>query len=269
MSKLYKNKVIIDNDIVIKKRNDKLISLYDYLDERGFNNHPDIIDVKKDTIETKFINKSKNYELIKGSSFIKTVSLLHNNTIEYKDVSKNKYKKIYDKLMGNIEYLKNYYEDMISKIEEEVFMSPSHYLFARNYSIIDSSLKYSSNTLKKWFNDVKNNSKERVCIVHNSLSMDHYIKGDKDYLLSFDNYLVDTPILDLYKFYKKEGYKYDFKSLLSIYEETFKLLDTEKELLYVLISMPPKIEMIKDEYNNCINIRNSYDYIYSSMVCVN
>ena len=143
MSKLYKNKVIIDNDIVIKKRNDKLISLYDYLDERGFNNHPDIIDVKKDTIETKFINKSKNYELIKGSSFIKTVSLLHNNTIEYKDVSKNKYKKIYDKLMGNIEYLKNYYEDMISKIEEEVFMSPSHYLFARNYSIIDSSLKYS------------------------------------------------------------------------------------------------------------------------------
>ena len=81
MSKLYKNKVIIDNDIVIKKRNDKLISLYDYLDERGFNNHPDIIDVKKDTIETKFINKSKNYELIKGSSFIKTVSLLHNNLL--------------------------------------------------------------------------------------------------------------------------------------------------------------------------------------------
>ena len=30
MSKKYKNKVIIDNDIVTKKRNDDVIELYDY-----------------------------------------------------------------------------------------------------------------------------------------------------------------------------------------------------------------------------------------------
>lgn len=269
MSKIIKNKTIICDNKVIKKRNDKLIELYDYLDSRGFNSHPKILDVKEDTIESEYINKVNNYELIKGSSFVKTVALLHKNTIEYKDVSKNKYKKIYDKLLGNINYLKDYYEKMISNIEEEVFMSPSHYLFARNYSILNNSLKYSRDTLDKWFKNVENNSKERVCVVHNNLSLDHFIKGDKDYLISFDKYLVDTPVLDLYKFYKKEGYKYDFKELLKIYEEEFKLLDSEKELLFILIAIPPKIIEVEDEYYNSINIKNNFDYIYSSMVNVN
>lgn len=269
MSKIYKNKVIIKEDSVLKKRNDKLISLYDYLDSRGFYEHPEIINVKDDYIETKFIHEKKDFELIQGEKLIKAIALLHLKTMEYRSVSKNKYRKIYDKLTSNIEYLKDYYEKMISRIEEEVFMSPSHYLFARNYSIIIESLKYSENTLKKWFKEVENNSKERLCIVHNNLSHDHFIKGDKNYLLSFDNYLVDTPILDLYKFYKKEGYKLDFKKLMDIYEETFKLESYERKLLNVLISIPPKIIEVNDEFDNCININDSYDYIYSSMINVN
>jgi len=269
MNKVYKNKVIIDSGFVLKKRNDKLIELYDYLDSRGFNNYPEIIDVDEKYIKSKYIQENKNFELINGSELIKTIALLHSKTVEYKDVSKNKYKKIYEKILGNIEYLNKYYESLVSKIEEEVFMSPSHYLFIRNYSIIDSALKYSLENLKKWFKLVENNSKERVCIVHNNLSSDHFIKGDKNYLCSFDNYLVDTPILDLYKFYKKEGYKLEFKKLLNIYEESFKLLDSEKLLLKILISIPPKIEEVKDEYDNCINIKNSYDYIYSSMININ
>ncbi len=268
MSKTYKNKVIIDDEVVLKRRNDKLIELYDYLDSRGFSNHPEIIDVDSSYIKTRFIKKNKSFELIKGSEFIKTIASLHSSTIEYKDVSKNKYNKIYNKLLSNIEYLKEYYEKMISGIEEEIFMSPSHYLFARNYTILDSALKYSETNLKKWFNLIKNNSKERVCIVHNNLTLDHFVKGDKNYLLSFDNYLVDTPILDLYKFYRKEGYKLDFKSLMNVYEENFKLLEPERLLLNILISIPPKIEDVKDEFDNCINIKSSFDYIYSSMVNV-
>ena len=269
MNKIQKNSVIIDEDKVIKKRNDKLISLYDYLDSREFYNHPIITDVKDNIIQTKYIESKENNELINGSELIKTMALLHLKTIKYTDVSKNKYKKIYDKLLGNIEYLKSYYENMISKIESEVFMSPSHYLFARNYSIIDSSLKYSKNTLKTWYKSVENNSKVRISIVHNNISSDHFIKGDKNYFVSFDNYLVDTPILDLYKFYKKEGYKLDFKKLLNIYEETFKLEENEKILLYILISIPPKIEFIKDEFDNCNNVKNYLDYIYSSSLNVN
>ena len=147
-------------------------------------------------------------------------------------------------------------------------MSPSHYLFARNYSLIDSSLKYASNNLKKWFKMVENKDKERVCIIHNNLSLKHFIKGDKNYLISFDNYLVDTPVLDLYKFYKKEGYKLDFKLLLDEYNNNFTLLEEEKMLLNILISIPPKIKLIDDEYYNCIELKNHFDYIKNGVKIV-
>ena len=157
----------------------------------------------------------------------------------------------------------------IESIEEEVYMSPSHYLFARNYSVIDSSLKYAKSELDKWYKKVENKTKERVCTNHNNLSLEHFIYRDKGYLLSFDNYLVDTPILDLYKFYRKEGYKLDFNYLLDVYSENLTLLEEERMLFNVLISIPPKIEMIKNEYYNTINISDSLKYIYSGIDVVN
>lgn len=264
MSKRY-NSVIIKDNSVIKKNNNRILELYDYLDERGFDNHPKVIEANEESIKTEYIGSKKYYEMSKGIEFIKLVSKLHSKTVINKEVSKNKYRNIYDKISNNIDYLKDYYEKLISNIEEEVYMSPSHYLFAKNYSVIDSSLKYSKLELKKWFKMVENNTKERVAIVHNNLSLDHYIKGDKDYLISFDNYLVDTPILDLYKFYKKEGFKLDFKLLLNEYNSNFELLENERILLYILISIPPKITFINDEYLDTVNIKNSLDYIYKGI----
>lgn len=264
-----KNTVIIKDDRVIKKNNDKLLELYDYLDSVGFNNYPKVINNNEEYIESEYIENRKYHELSNGIEFIKTVSLLHSKTVFNKDVSKNKYRTIYNKISNNLEYLKKYYENLINNIENEEYMKPSHYLLIRNYTILDSALKYSKNTLKKWFKKVENKSKERVCIVHNNLSLDHFIKGDKNYLISFDNYLVDTPVLDIFKFYKKDGYKLDFNLLLNEYNKNFELLEEEKMLLNILISMPPKIEEINDEYLNTINIKNTFNYIYSSMSVVN
>ena len=264
-----KNTVRIEDNCVIKNKNDKVLEIYDYLDSRGFENHPKILDIDDNSIKTEYIENKNYHEMTKGVELIKTVSLLHYKTLHYKDVSKNKYRKIYDKISNNIEYLKKYYEDIITNIEDEIFMSPSHYLLARNYSIIDSSLKYASNNLKIWFKKVELKSKERVCVVHNNLSFDHFIKGDKNYLISFDNSLVDTPILDLYNFYKKEGFKLDFSYLLKEYNQNIQLLDEEKLLLNILISIPPKIVEVEDEYLNCINIKNTFSYIYSGMSIVN
>ena len=263
------NKVIIDNDRVIKKKNDRLLELYDYLNDRGFDNYPEVINVDENNIESKYIEEKKVYELYDGEELMKTAALLHNKTMELKSVSKNKYREIYDKIRSNIEYMKKYYELMINSIEEEEYMSPSHYLFARNYSIIDSSIKYATISLKRWFKEVSNKSNEKVCVIHNNLSSNHHIKGDKNYLISFDNYLVDTPVLDLYKFYKNEGFKLNFIKLLNIYEQTNKLENDEKLLLNILISIPPKIEEVNDEYLNCIIIKKVYNYIYTSMNIVN
>ncbi|MGM9875157.1 MAG: hypothetical protein ACI32H_04470 [Bacilli bacterium] len=269
MSKRFINKVIIDQNKVIKKRNDDVIELYDYLETRNFDNFPKIISKDERNIEYEYIEEKKYHEVTSGVEFIKTVSMLHYKTLFFKDVSKNKYRKIYDKLSNNIDYLKEYYEDMISEIEEEEYMSPSHYLFARNYTALDSSLVYAKKELKKWFNMVSNKSKERVCIIHNNLSLKHFIRGDKNYLISWDKYKVDTPVLDIYNFYKKEGFKLDFKYLMKVYSENIELLEEEKKLLYILISIPPKLINIKEEYLNTINIKEFYDYIYCGMGIVN
>ncbi len=268
MSKKYKNSVIINDNTVTKKRNDDVIDLYDYLLTRNFDNFPKIISKDERNINYEFIREEKYHEMTKGVEFMKVVSSLHSKTLFYKDVSKNKYKTIYDKLLSNIEYLKEYYENMASNIEETEFMSPSMYLFIRNYSALDSSLVYAEKELKKWYKKVSNNNKERVSIIHNNLSLDHFIRGDKNYLLSWDNYKVDTPVLDIYNFYKKEGFKLDFNYLLKIYNENLQLTQEEKQLLNILISMPPKLINITDESLNTINVKEFYDYIYSGISIV-
>lgn len=266
MSKKYRNSVILnENEVTKKKGNNNVSLLFDYLDTRNFNSHPKITNESDDTYTMEYINSSDYYEMTKGVELIKVVSELHQKTIFFKDVSKNKYRNIYNKLSDNIEYLKKYYLELIEKIENEVYMSPSHYLFARNYSIIDSSLEYSSKELKRWFNLVSNKTKERVCVVHNNLSLDHFVKEGKGYLLSWDKHLVDTPVLDLYIFYKKEGYKLDYNYLLNVYNENLELLNEERMLLNILISIPPKLEEVTDEYLNTINIKNLLDYIHSGI----
>ena len=116
---------------------------------------------------------------------------------------------------------------------------------------------------------VSNKSKERVCIIHNNLSLKHFIRGEKNYLISWDKYKVDTPVLDIYNFYKKEGFKLDFKYLMKVYNDNLELLEEEKKLLYILISIPPKLINIKEEHLNTINVKEFYDYIYCGMGIVN
>jgi hypothetical protein len=269
VTRKYKNSVRIEDNIVSKKKNDSVLELYDYLDIRNFSNYPKVLSVSNEEMNSEYIEEKKYHEITKGIELIKTIASLHLKTFFYKDISKNKYKEIYDKILGNINYLKDYYEEIISDIETEIYMSPSHYLFARNYSAILGSLKYSSIELNKWYNLVKDKTTERVCIVHNNISNDHFVKGDQNYLLSWDNYLVDTPILDLFKYYKKDGFKLNFKLLYEEYNKIFSLLKEEDLLFKALISLPPKIEFINSEYENTIYIQDSFEYIYRSYKIVN
>ncbi len=263
MTKTFKNSVRIDDNIVTKKLNKEVLELYDYLNIRNFNNFPEIVEVTDTEMKSQYIEKIKYHEITEGIELIKVMAELHKKTLFLKTIDYNKYKEIYDKLLGNIEYLNDYYDKLIEEIELEEYMSPSHYLFARNYSVILGSLKYSKEKLNKWYSLVKDKSEERVCIVHNNISSDHFIKGDKNYLISFEKHLVDTPILDLFKYYKKEGYKKNFKYLLTEYNKTLELLPEEDLLLKVLISLPPKMVLLKDEISNISYVYDSLKYIYN------
>lgn len=269
MNKRYIKNVVINENNVIKKYNKNIFEIYEIFELVNFENYPKIIEYDERNIKYELIKQKKYHEKIKNEEFIKTVALLHNKTQEYKEIGIDKYKKIYDILDNNIKYIKKYYEELINNIEEEIYMSPSSYLIARNYTsiviMIDNAIKY----LKKWYKIVENKTNERVCVIHNNLSTKHFIKSDINCLISFDGARVDTPIIDLYKLYKKELLKLDFALLYEIYNNEFKLTEEETYLFYSMISIPPKIIKINNELENTYNISEVFRYIYKTINFVN
>lgn len=251
-----------EESYVEKKKNKDLSSLFEYLHTRGLNITPEIINEDDKNIRYKYYKENKYIENNKDEELIKKVSEMHYKTTYYKNVSRKKYKDIYNTLIDNVDYLKDYYNNIIMEIEKLSYPSPSEYLLSRNYSVINSNLAYIERELNTWYNLVKEKTKERVSIVHNNLKLKNAIKDDDLILTSWDNYLVDTPVLDIYKLYKNEYKNSDFIHLLEIYNENFELTKEEKKLLKILISMPQKIEERNTEYEKVVEIKSLLDYIY-------
>ncbi len=247
---------------VIKPKKKDLSTLFNYLNTREFNIYPEIIEETKDEIKYKYYEDDPFSSNTKDIDLIKTISSLHYKTTYFKDISRKKYKDIYNTLIGNIDYLKEFYENLIRTIDLKIYMSPSDYLLARNYSIINSNLVFIEKELNSWYNLVKDKTKEKVCIVHNNLKRENFIEGEKSLLTSWDNYLVDTRILDIYKLYKKEYKTMDFTNLLKIYNDEYPLDKDEAKLLLIMISMPTTLEENNKEYDKIKEINSLLDYIY-------
>lgn len=250
-----------DEKIVVKPKLKELSSLFDYLQIRDYNNYPHITSEDKNEIRYKYYEE-EYFHKDDDIDFIRSVADLHYKTTYYKSVSRKKYKEIYNTLIGNVDYLKDYYNNLIRDIDGEVYTSPSHYLLSRNYTIINTSLLYIEKELNAWYSLVKDKTKERVSIVHNNLKKENVIRGNVPILTGWDNYLVDTPVLDIYKLYKNEYKTMDFEEVLKTYNDIFVLSKEESKLLKVLISMPKKLENAENEYNKVQNVRDMVDYIY-------
>ena len=110
-------------------------------------------------------------------------------------------------------------------------------------------------------NEVKEKNKQRVSLVHNNLRLDHYIKNDKEYLISFDNYIIDSPIIDLYKLFRYEWKKVNIKDLYNEYSSINKLNKDEELLLFIILCMPYKIEFNNNERDNIVSLRDLIDYL--------
>ncbi len=258
---------IIENNgkkIVIKEKKKDLKDLFEYLSSRGYEYFPNITNDRNNFLEYEYLEKENNLNDNIDESMINMVSLLHYKTSYYKNVSKSKFKEIYNKLMDNIDYLKDIYSKKIELIDNEEYMSPSNYLFARNYSIIISNLYYIEKELNKWYKLVKDKTKERVCVVHNNLKKDNFFRGKKNILTGWDNFLVDTPILDIYKLYRNEYNNVDMEYLLKVYNENNKLNEEEIILFNILISMPTSINEELNEYDKVKEIKSSLFYTYKT-----
>ncbi|MBR2832963.1 MAG: hypothetical protein IKE75_00740 [Bacilli bacterium] len=239
--------------------------ILDYLKTRAFNYLPTMINNNNENYQ---INTYlEDYNIPKEQKIldlITLVSLLHSKTTHYKEVDLDNYEKIYEDLDNNIEYLYGYYNDLITLIESKVYMSPSEYLLARNINIIFKTLSTNKERLEKYHSLIKEKTNERNVVLHNNLKLDHFIRNKNSYLINWDKAKIGVPVFDLYKLYKNHALEFDFKDLLAEYEKNYPLKEEEKELLFILISMPNIIELTGSEYDKCMRISKEIDTIYKT-----
>ena len=252
---------------IIKEKTKENEYIYDYLKSRNFNYLPTRITNQEDKFQiTKYIEQYQIPKEQKIIDLITLVSLLHNKTTHYKEVTEDNYKEIYEDINNNIEHLYSYYNDLMTIIESKVYMSPCEYLIARNISKIYESLYFSKEELGKWYNLVKEKQRQRYTVLHNNLELDHFIINENKYLISWDKAKIGIPVFDIYKLYKKHALDFEFNEILKIYEKNYPLKEDERKLLFILISIPPKIEMNKSEYENTKEARKQIDYVYKTQM---
>ena len=243
-----------------KPKNKKII--YDYLKTRNFNYTPTIINNEEDDYEiTEHIESYDIPNEQKMIDMINLVSLLHNKTTHYEETIEDDYKEIYEDIKNNIDYLYSYYNDNINIIDTKIYMSPSEYLLARNISKIFNALNYANKEIDEWYKIVKNKTKKRLVVLHNNLSLDHFIENEKPYLISWNKTKIGIPIFDLYKLYIKEGSNYEFSETLKQYEKNYPLYEEERKLLFILMALPPQINPKQTEYEKTKEIRRIINII--------
>ena len=252
-------------DFIVKEKNKDLNELYNYLISRGFDNFPKLIDSsRKDLNVFEYVESINMPKEQMCDDIIDLIASLHNKTSYFKEVSEDKFKSIYEDIKSNISYLKNYYDTMYEIGFNEEYMSPATYLFMRNFYKINAALDFCLKEIDEWYNLIRNETKIRVSVVHNNLSIEHFLKGSREVLISWDNYLIDTPIIDIVKLYKNEYLNMNFSEVLERYFYKFPLLPYEQKLLFVLIVMPPEIKTSNDEFNKCKNISKVIDYVFKT-----
>ncbi|MDY5995953.1 MAG: hypothetical protein SPJ07_01140 [Bacilli bacterium] len=259
------NTRIIDDKIVLKKKkNNDLNNVYKYLKSRSFDYFPEPITIDNLYEVYPFLEDTYEPSEQKATDIMHLLGLLHSKTTFYREIDIDKNKEIYENISDELEYLNNFYNDLITMIEKEVYMSPSGYLIARNINIIFSSIYYAKHNLEEWYKKIDNNKNERVVNIHNNISLDHYIKNEKPYLISWNKSRIDSPIYDLLSFYKNHYLDFDFDDLFHFYESVYPLKEDERLLLFTYMAIPYKIEIISDEYEMCIKINKMIEYLYKT-----
>ena len=260
-----KNNVkIINNSYVIKQNNLKGNNIFNYLLSRSFDYFPKVIKEDDNNIYFEYIKDIKEPNEQKIIDLILLLSLLHSKTTFYKEVDIDYYKDIYESINYEIDDTYNYYNQVMDNIDNEIYMSPADYLIARNISIIYKNLNYAKEEINNWYKLIENKRKVRIATVHNNLSLDHYLKSDKSYLISWDKSKQDMPIYDLVSLYKHNYLDYDFIPLLNIYLNKYSLTEEELKLFLILIAIPSKIKAENTEYKRVLSVRRIIDYLYKT-----
>ena len=255
---------IIDNNYVIKKKKRDLSNTYNYLLSRSFDYFPEVVKEDNEKIYYRYINDLEEPKEQKVIDLVNLITLLHSKTTFYKEVDIDNYKYIYESINNSIDETLEHYNQLMDGIESEVYMAPSNYLIARNITIIYNALGYAKNNINSWYKMIENQRKVRAVTIHNNLRLEHYLKEDKPYLISWDKSKIDMPIFDLISLYQNNYLDFEFIDLLKIYLSKYPLTREEMTLFLTIISIPGKIPLNEPEYQTVLSVRRILDYIYKS-----
>ncbi len=263
----YMNKACIlhtnDGKYVIKnkKRCDK-DKLYDYLLSRDFSFflYPEN-DLEDDYEIYSYIKEVEIDDDEKAKDLMYIISDLHNRTTSYKNTDLDKIKEIYEDKNAQIEYLFNYYNDLEEVFMKHVYNSPAEYLLLRNIDKVYNTLNYSKFLLEEWYKISSNNRKMRISLIHNHLSLDHFIDGKDSKLINFDYAEYNTPIYDFINFYKKHYQELDMDNLYQTYQHRFKFTKEEELLFFIELIIPNKLKFSDNNFNNCRMVYEFNNYL--------
>ena len=252
-------------NFVVKPKENDVAKVYRYLQSRNFHEFPELVDFSRADVNMfSYVEDTSMPTEQKAQDLIGILASLHQKTAYFKTVSLDTYQEIYENIDSNIQYLKQYYDTLFDTCFLENYMSPSHYLFMRNSSKILSSLDFAKRELDDWFELVKQESRQRVSFIHNNMSLEHYLKGDRDYFISWEKSKIDSPVLDLVHFYQTDYFDVEFITLFQKYQEKFPLQEAEKKLFFILISLPMKMTFTEEEFQNCKMVREGLDYLFKT-----
>ena len=255
-----------DNETYCLKRKERkdLDKILGYLKAKQFNN---ILNVNQDD-EYEFTNYIEELPILdedKAMEAIYLMSMLHNKTTFYKSISLDDVKCFYENQIDKIVELKSYFDNLCYIYDSDLFLAPSKYLFIRNVTVLFNALDYSKIYINKWYDIAKNKNNKRVVMNHNNLELSHIIVSNNSYLLNWNKATIDTPIMDLFHFFKNNFLIININSLFKTYNSKYQLLPEELFLLFSLLLLPDKIEFSSNEINNTKEVYNIYKYLSNVM----
>ena len=261
---LKKSVKIVDDEYVIKKKKTNLEETYNYLRSRAFEYYPEVLKEDEEYFYYQYIEDTVEPKEQKIIDLILLLSLLHNKTTFYKEIDLEHYKYIYETMNKQIDDIYEYYNKLMDNIDTEIYMSPADYLIARNISIVYNMLAFARNNSKKWYKLIENSRRARVVTIHNNVTLEHYLKADKPYLISWDKSRIDLPIFDLISLYQHHYLDFEFRDILDLYLQKYPLSKEEMTLFLSIIAIPDKIKAGNTEYERVLNVRKIVDYLYKT-----
>ena len=250
----------------IIKLNTNNYDIYKYLLSRDFLGFPPNYSLKDDHYDMyEYIEDIKEEKAQKIEDLIDIISILHKKTAYLREIDLDEMKEIYEGITNKINETRNYYLKINDIIDNEIFMSPSHYLLVRNISVIYNSLEYANRYINEWYDIVKNEKSSRIVLLHNNIDINHLIINDNKYLISWDKAYFDNPIYDIENLYRKYFYDIELLDALRIYEKNNKLTALEYKLLMSRLLIPNMIYLSSKTINDVEIINNEILFLTKIM----